>query len=165
MAIAIVSGLGACGEKAAEESTEAHSAVENMAVPERPSDPDLVAFKVYHHAVYMVTTAEQAGGTNRLLHTTRLPTEGTDPVVTPALDHLYTKAILDLSVGPVVVELPEVEADRYFSIQIADQEHYTIYDEIHPVGAYAFVRRGTDMDAPDGTKVIVCPGDYPHFFV
>jgi len=131
----------------------------------RPGDAELQAFKVYHNAVYMVETAKQAGGTNKLLHTTRLPTEGTDPVVTPALDHLYTKAIIDLTDGPVVVELPDVEADRYFSIQVADQEHYTIYDEIHPVGKYAFVRKGKDMEVPEGATVIESPGDYPHLFV
>lgn len=132
---------------------------------ERPTDAELQAFKVYHHAMYLVTTAEQAGGTNKLLHTTELPTEGTDPVVTPALDHLYTKAVLDLTDGPVVVELPKVEVDRYFSIQIADQEHYTIYDEIQPVGKYAFVRKGKNMKVPEGAKVIESRGDYPHLFV
>ena len=113
---------------------------------EKPSAAELQAFKAYHHAVYMVTTAKQAGGTNKLLHTKVLPTEGIDPVVSPALDHLYTKAIIDLTSGPVVVEVPEVEKDRYFSIHITDQEHYTIYDEIHPVGKYVFVRKGKDMD-------------------
>jgi len=157
-------------EKQAESVTEtvdevAEAASVTPAIPERPSDSDLNAFKVYHHAVYMETTAKEAGGTNKLLHTTKLPTEGTDPVVTPALDHIYTKAILDLSDGPLLVELPEVEADRYFSIQIADQEHYTIYDEIHPVGTYAFVRKGKEMEAPEGAKVIESPGDYPHLFV
>ena len=132
---------------------------------ERPSDAELQAFKVYHHAVYLVTTAEQAGGTNKLLHTTELPTEGTDPVVTPALDHIYTKAVLDLTDGPVVVELPTVEDERYFSIQIADQEHYTIYDEINPVGKYAIVRKGKNMAVPDGATVIESPGDYPHLFI
>ncbi len=136
-----------------------------IAAPQRPSDADLMAFKVYHHAVYMVTTAKQAGGTNKLVHTTELPTEGTDPVVTPALDHLYTKAIIDLTEGPVVVELPKVEKERYFSIQIADQEHYTIYDEINPVGKYAFVRKGKNMKVPEGAKVIACRGDYPHLFI
>jgi len=79
---------------------------------ERPSDAELQAFKIYHHAVYLVTTAEQAGGTNKLHHTTELPTEGTDPVVTPALDHIYTKAVLDLTEGPVIVEFPKVEDER-----------------------------------------------------
>ena len=132
---------------------------------ERPSDDEFHAFKAYHHAIYMVTTAKQAGGTNKLLHTTELPTEGTDPVVTPALDHLYTKAIIDLTSGPVIVEMPDVEKDRYFSIHITDQEHYTIYDEIHPVGRYVFVRKGKDMKVPEGTKVIESPGDYPHLFI
>lgn len=132
---------------------------------ERPSDAHLHAFKAYHHAVYMVTTAKQAGGTNKLLHTTTLPTEGTDPVVTPALDHLYTKAVIDLTGGPVVVEVPEVEKDRYFSIHITDQEHYTIYDEIKPVGKYVIVRKGKNMAVPEGAKVIESPGDYPHLFI
>ena len=132
---------------------------------ERPTDAELHAFKAYHHAVYMVTTAKQAGGTNKLFHTTKLPTEGTDPVVSPALDHIYTKAVIDLSDGPVVVELPKVEKDRYFSIQIADQEHYSIYDEIQPDGKYVFVRKGKNMKVPEGAKVIESPGDYPHLFI
>jgi len=100
-----------------------------------------------------------------LLHTTELPTEGTDPVVTPALDHLYTKAVLDLTEGPVVVELPDVETERYFSIQIMDAEHYTIYDEIQPSGKYVFVRLGDSIEVPDGAKVIESRSDYPHLFV
>lgn len=132
---------------------------------ERPTDAEFHAFKAYHHAIYMETTAKQAGGTNKLLHTTELPTEGTDAVVTPALDHLYTKAIIDLSRGPVVVEMPEVEKDRYFSIHITDQEHYTIYEEIHPVGKYAFVRKGKNMKVPEGATVIESRGDYPHLFI
>ncbi len=165
IAVVITSGLIACSKQTVNEAAETQPATEGTDPLERPSDTDLMAFKVYHHAVYTETTAKQAGGTNKLFHTTELPTEGTDPVVTPALDHLYTKAIIDLSAGPVVVELPEVEAGRYFSIQIADQEHYTIYDEIQPVGTYAFVRKGKEMEVPEGATVIECPGDYPHLFV
>jgi hypothetical protein len=55
---------------------------------------EMHAYKVVHHANYLRTTAKQAGGTNKLLHTTALPTEGKDPVVTPALDHLYSKGLL-----------------------------------------------------------------------
>jgi hypothetical protein len=132
---------------------------------ERPTDAELMAFKVYHHAVYMETTVKQAGGTNKLLHTTSLPTEGIDPVVTPALDHIYTKAVIDLTDGPVVVEIPKVEKDRYFSIQIADQEHYTIYDEIQPEGKYIIVRKGKKILVPKDATVIESPGDYPHLFI
>lgn len=166
LAIAFVAlGFLSCAPQEEETAVKPESAGEAKFAPERPSDADLMAFKVYHHAVYLETTSEQAGGTNLLLHTTTLPTEGTDPVVTPALDHLYTKAVLDLSEGPVVVELPEVEEGRYFSIQIADQEHYTIYDEIHPSGEYVFVREGGEAEVPDGATIIECRGDYPHLFV
>jgi hypothetical protein len=132
---------------------------------EKPTVAEFMAFKVYHHMMYMVTTAEQAGGTNKLLHTRELPTEGTDPVVTPALDHIYTKAVIDLSEGPVIVEIPEVTDGRYYSIHITDQEHYTIYDEVYPIGKYAFVRKGKNMDVPKGATVIESPGDYPHLFI
>jgi len=135
------------------------------AAVERPTDAQLHAYKAVHHANYLKVTAASAGGTNKLIHTTVLPTEGTDPVVTPALDHLYTKAVIDLTSGPVLLEVPEVAKDRYFSIQITDQEHYTIYDEMRPVGKYVFVRKGHKDDLPDGATVIECPGDYPHLFI
>jgi hypothetical protein len=133
--------------------------------PTRPSDAELHAYKAYHHARYMVQTAEAAGGTNKLLNTKRLPTEGTDAVVTPALDHLYSKAIIDLTSGPVTVEFPEDIKDRYWSIHITDQEHYTIFDEIRPVGKYTLVRKGKEMKAPEDATVIECSEDYPHLFV
>jgi len=132
---------------------------------ERSTDAQLHAYKAVHHAEYLKVTAAEAGGTNKLIHTTVLPTEGTDPVVTPALDHLYTKAVIDLTSGPVVLEVPDVPKDRYFSIHITDQEHYTIYDEIRPTGKYVFVRKGYKGDLPAGATVIESPGDYPHLFI
>jgi len=117
---------------------------------DEPTTGLLHAYKVYHHAEYMKTTAQQAGGTNNLLHTKKLPTEGSDPVVTPALDHLYSKAVIDLTHGPVILDVPIVAKDRYFSIMITDQEHYVIYDEIRPSGTYIFVRKGWKGEIPEG---------------
>jgi hypothetical protein len=154
---ALILSFVACDKQTDKEETS----IQN----EKPSDADLMAFKVYHHMMYMVTTAEQAGGTNKLLHTKKLPTEGTDAVVTPALDHIYTKAVIDLTEGPVMVEYPEIEKGRYYSIHVTDQEHYTIYDEIHPVGKYIIVRRGMELEVPEGATVIESPGDYPHLFI
>ena len=157
--------LSLVGAGCAPEAQDAEIQQPETASVERPTDAQLHAYKAVHHAEYMKTTAAQAGGTNRLVHTTELPTEGTDPVVTPALDHLYTKAVIDLTSGPVVLEVPDVPADRYFSIHITDQEHYTIYDEKWPVGTYVFVRKGYTGDVPDGATVIESPGDYPHLFI
>ena len=164
IAVAMIFGFMACSPQTKKEES-AGQKTEKAATPEKPSDADFMAFKVYHHMRYMVTTAEQAGGTNKLLHTTKLPTEGTDPVVSPALDHIYTKAVIDLTEGPVTVEFPEITDDRYWSIHITDQEHYTIFDEIKPVGIYTFVRKSKDMAVPGGATVIESPGDYPHLFI
>jgi hypothetical protein len=157
LTVAIALGMSTCGGNAETEKT--------VNQPEKPSVAELHAYKAYHHARYMVQTAAQAGGTNKLLHTKKLPTEGTDPVVTPALDHLYTKAVIDLTSGPVIVEIPEGIKDRYWSIHITDQEHYTIFDQIRPVGKYVFVRNGKNMEVPKGATVIECPEDYPHLFI
>ncbi len=134
---------------------------------DRPSDPELNAYKIFHHTRYKVATAAEAGGTNKLLHTKTLPTEGKDQVVTPALDHIYSKAVIDLTEGAVTVEFPAegVIKDRYWSIHVTDQEHYTIYDEIRPVGKFTFVRNGKDMEVPEGSTVINSRGDYPHLFI
>ncbi len=164
LVFAITLCMVSCGSQTKKEETDSQK-TEEVSVPERPTDAELMAFKVYHHMRYMVTTAEEAGGTNKLSHTRKLPTEGTDPVVTPALDHIYTKAVIDLSEGLAIVEFLKVTDDRYYSIHITDQEHYTIYDEIHPAGKYAFVRKGKDMAVPEDATVIESPGDYPHLFI
>jgi hypothetical protein len=157
LSLVLLLGIATCEKAPREEGAHKQT--------EKPSVAQFHAYKAYHHARYMVTTAAQAGGTNKLLHTTELPTEGTDPVVTPALDHLYSKAVMDLTGGPVYVEIPDGIDDRYWSIHITDQEHYTIFDEIRPVGTYVFVRKGGDMEVDEGATVIECPEDYPHLFI
>ncbi|WP_028862829.1 DUF1254 domain-containing protein [Psychromonas aquimarina] len=133
------------------------------------TEAELHAYKAFHHLNYKAATAKAAGGTNTLIHTRELPTEGTDPVVTPALDHLYTKAIIDLTSGePVVLEMPVIDpADRYFSIQIMDAEHYTTYDEINPQnGLFVFVHADWEnVEIPAGAAVLKSNGDYPHLFI
>ena len=79
--------------------------------------------------------------------------------------YIYSKAVLDLTSGPVVVEFPEIKKDRYFSIHITDQEHYTIYDEIQPSGKYLFIRKGQKFEKLQDAVVIESRGDYPHLFV
>ena len=158
-------GFIACGTETKKEESSAGKTNDVSETTEKPTVAELHAYKAYHHARYMVQTAKAAEGTNKLLHTKKLPTEGTDAVVTPALDHLYSKAVIDLTSGPVTVEFPEGINDRYYSIHITDQEHYIIFDEIRPVGKYTFVREGAAMEVPEGATVIESPGDYPHLFI
>jgi len=129
-----------------------------------PSVGQLHAYKVFHHAEYLKVTAKQAGGTNKLLHTRKLPTEGDDPVVTPALDHLYTKAVIDLTNGPVYLEMPVVEG-RYFSMEIHDQEHYATFYKVRPSGKFVFVDYTDTTKFPSDVTVIKDRGYYPHLFI
>ena len=43
----------------------------------------------------------------------------------PNYDTIYSAAILDPSVGKIVIELPQT--DRYMSILCLDQDHYVVY--------------------------------------
>ncbi|MGF1721849.1 DUF1254 domain-containing protein [Vibrio kyushuensis] len=127
------------------------------------TEAELHAYKAYHHLEYLISLAQASGGTNVLAHTRELPVDGAD-VVTPALDQIYSRSVLDLTNGPVVVNFSDVETDHYYSIQIVDQEHYTTYDEIRPVGSYVFVRQGYEGELPEG-KVLTQRGDYPFLFI
>jgi hypothetical protein len=157
-------GVISCGSPSKTDETKGEQKTEVVSM-DKPTDAEFLSFMVYHHMNYMIKTANEAGGTNSLLHTRKLPTEGTDPVVTPALDHIYTKAVIDLTEGPVTVTFPEVEEGRYFSIHITDEEHYTIYDEVFPKGSYVFTRKGKGMETQEGATVIECNGNYPHLFI
>lgn len=165
IAIALCIGFITCGTKTKKDTAKSEKAAVESATPEKPTVAELHAYKVYHHARYMVQTVAQVGGTNKLLHTKELPTEGADPVVSPALDHLYSKAVIDLTEGSATVNFPDDIDDRYWSIHVTDQEHYTIFDEIRPVGKYTFVRKGKNMEVPEGATAIECPEDYPHLFI
>ena len=70
IAVVMTFGLVACDSQDKKESADTRSVEEVVTVLERPSDADLHAFKAYHHAVYMVKTTKEAGGTNKLIHTT-----------------------------------------------------------------------------------------------
>jgi len=129
-----------------------------------PSVEYLHAFKAVFNAKYLKKVASDSNGTNKFIHTTVLPTEGSDTMVTPALDHLYSKAVLDLSHGPVYFHAPALDESRYYSISVTDQEHYMIYEKIRPTGVYAFVRTGYKGPINDNVTVIKCPGDHPHLF-
>jgi hypothetical protein len=126
---------------------------------------EAMVFKVVHHANYLLDTIKAAGGTNKLMTTRVLPTDGKDLVVTPALDHLYSRAVLDLSNGPVVMTLPKVPKDHYFSIMVTDQEHYVTYDEIRPSGNYVFVRHDYKGKIPKADVLITDRGNHPHIFL
>lgn len=86
-------------------------------------------------------------------------------VITPALDHFYSKAVIDTRWGPVVVDTPARD-DRYSSILITDMEHYGIYDKLTDKAGERFVIVHNDYQGklPEGT-VIRTKSDFPLVFL
>jgi Flp pilus assembly protein TadD len=62
--VVIIFGLTACSSQDKKESADTQATEKAITVPERPTDAELQAFKVYHHMKYLVITADLAGGTN-----------------------------------------------------------------------------------------------------
>ncbi|MCK4509803.1 MAG: DUF1254 domain-containing protein [Desulfuromonadales bacterium] len=119
-------------------------------------------YKIVHHMTQVVKHIETFG-LNSFDHP-RI-SDYRSFVITPALDHFYSKAIADLRFGPVVVEIPSRD-DRYASIQIIDQEHFTIYDKLTAKDGERFVLAHEDYRGklPSGT-VVKTKSNFPYVFL
>lgn len=98
---------------------------------------------------------------NTLFNVMRLSTHESRAVVAPNVDTLYTVAWLDLSAGPVVLEVPDMD-DRYYSFQFMD--FYTnTFDYVGrrktgtKEGRFAIVGPNHADEPPAGTKVVRSP--------
>ncbi|MCL9773772.1 DUF1254 domain-containing protein [Vibrio methylphosphonaticus] len=117
-----------------------------------PTDAELTGQRVYHHMDNMVGFMEKNGVNNF-----EFPglADHTWDVITPALDHIYAKAMLDVTNGPVEVTVPPRDAGRYASFHLIDAEHFAAYHEVTPAegGTYLLVRSGADYDIPEGKYI------------
>jgi hypothetical protein len=86
-------------------------------------------------------------------------------VITPALDHFYSKAVADVRFGPVVIDTPAKD-DRYSSLEIFDMEHFAIYDKVTLKEGERFVLAHEDYKGrlPKG-KVIRTKSNFPFVFI
>ena len=87
-------------------------------------------------------------------------------VITPALDHFYSKAVADLRNGPVVVNTPERD-DRYSSLEVFDMEHHAIFAEVTGPEAQQYVIAHVDYkgELPKGKAVIRTNALFPFVFI
>jgi hypothetical protein len=74
------------------------------------------------------------GGFGRLNHTREMTPLDRQTVIRLNRDTLYSSAVFDLDAGPVTITLPDA-GDRFISLQVIDQDHYThgVYYEPGPV--------------------------------
>ncbi len=126
------------------------------------TDVQFYGYKITHHMVAMVKHLDEFG-----FNTFDHPpiADHRSFVITPALDHFYSKAIVDTRWGPVVVDTPARD-DRYGSLLVTDMEHFGIYAEVTNKAGQRFVVVHEDYQGPmpSGT-VIRTKSNFPLIFL
>ncbi|WP_040806707.1 DUF1254 domain-containing protein [Nocardia concava] len=121
-AVAAAIGLAACGKSSS-------SSTATSTTP-ASTDPKAVAADAYVFGfplVLMDVTRETGGPANQFVHQNP-PTPSEKQVVRLNLDTLYSQAWLDLRAEPMVVQVPEIEAGRYWLMQFMDAWTNTVHD-------------------------------------
>ena len=126
------------------------------------TDVEFYGYKVTHHMGAIVQHIDKFGF-NKFDHPP-MP-DHRFFVITPALDHFYSKAVIDTRWGPVVVDTPARD-DRYGSLLVTDMEHFGIYAEVtEPKGQrFVVVREDYKGPMPKGT-VIKTKSNFPLIFL
>jgi len=119
-------------------------------------------YKVVHHMGAVVDHIEQFGF-NAFDHP-RIA-DYRSFVITPALDHFYSKAVADVRFGPIIIDTPARD-NRYSSIEIFDVEHHAIFDQLTAKEGERFVLVHEDYKGklPEGT-VIKTTSNFPFVFL
>jgi len=86
-------------------------------------------------------------------------------VITPALDHFYSKAVADVRFGPIIIDTPAKD-ERYSSLQIFDVEHHSIFEKLTAKEGERFILVHEDYKGklPEGT-VIKTTSNFPFVFL
>jgi hypothetical protein len=93
------------------------------------------------------TNPEYKGPFNQLINTARVYTPADQAVVTPNSDTPYSTIAMDLRAEPLVLTLPPIDKDRYYSVQLVD------------LFTFNFDYLGTRATGNDGGKFLVAgPG-------
>lgn len=81
--------------------------------------------------------------------------------ISPQLDHLLARAVLDVRWGPVVIDVP-ARGEAYTSLAVYDMEHFTIlFDKTEPEGErFVIVHKDFRGKLPQGT-LIRTKSDFP----
>ncbi len=126
-------------------------------------DWQYVGYKIVHHMTAQLEHIQEYGF-NEFQHP---PVSNYKSfVITPALDHYYSKAVADLRYGPVIVHTPARD-DRYSSLLVFDMEHHAIYAKLTGPEPQRYVIAHVDYDGelPPGKAVIRTNAKFPFVFL
>lgn len=126
------------------------------------SDAEYYGYKIVHHMTAEVDHIERFGF-NTFDHP-RIA-DYRSFVITPALDHFYSKAVADVRFGPVIIDTPAKD-DRYSSLEIFDMEHHAIFDKVTDKDGERFILVHEDYEGllPEGTEIRTT-SNFPFVFI
>ncbi|MFC2125738.1 DUF1254 domain-containing protein [Bacteroidota bacterium] len=159
IALAIILAGCASGQKEEVASEQKETTEVTQDLP----DWQYVGYKIVHHMSLQLKHIDEIGF-NTFDHPKIANYESF--VITPALDHFYSKAVADLRNGPVVVNTPARD-DRYSSLEVFDMEHHAIFAEVTGPEAqqYVIAHVNYDGELPEGKAVIRTNSMYPFVFL
>ena len=152
----------ACGQEAPEAGQTGETTQSAQTADADLPDFQYVGYKIAHHMGLTVGHIQEFGF-NVFDHPPIADYQSF--VITPALDHFYSKAAADLRFGPVIVNTPARD-DRYSSIEVFDMEHHAFFDKLTGPGAERFVIVHADYEGeiPEG-QVIRSASLFPFVFL
>jgi len=131
--------------------------------------PMVVNYKTMYNYTLNEKSVEYKGAFNEKSCEARVFTPEDKAIVTPNSDTPYCMYWLDIRNEPIVLSVPEMEAERYYSFQLIDlYTHNFAYlgtlSTGNKAGKYLIARDGWKGEKPEGiTEVLYCETDL--FFV
>jgi len=136
--VVLVALLAACGTKKSEESTTSPPPPSGPAAV-TPEQARAIAKEAYIYGFPMVDNyrvqyayfvnkedPEYKGGWNEIHNTARVYTPEDKAIQTPNSDTPYSAVGADLRAEPLVLTVPPIEQDRYYSLQFVDSYTYNV---------------------------------------
>lgn len=127
--------------------------------------PMVVNYKTMYNYTLNEKSPEYKGGFNEKSCEARLFTPEDKAIVTPNSDTPYCMFWLDIRNEPIVLSVPEMEAERYYSFQLIDlYTHNFAYlgtlSTGNKAGKYLIVKDGWKGEKPEGiNEVLYCETD------
>ncbi|HQY35051.1 MAG TPA: DUF1254 domain-containing protein [Pseudomonadota bacterium] len=122
--------------------------------------PMIAAYKALHEFNIDKASSQYKGGFNQILNESQVFTYKDTAIVTPNSDTPYSMMQLDLRAEPMVVCVPAVPRERYYSVQFADMYSFN-YAYIgsratgNEAGCYLIAGPGwTGSEAPAGIRQV-----------
>jgi len=122
--------------------------------------PMVDLYRIYYQFFINDQSAEHRHLTNKVYNAPGLLTPDNTTLQSPDADVLYSFALLDLRAQPIVVTLPGVAKNRYYSLQFVDQYTFNIgYAGTRATGngggRFLVIGPGWKGTAPQGIKSVI----------